>query len=730
MNLKAKKNYFLIIFFLSIFFCFNASYSKETLSSKKNNCFNDYNNSSTKNLEIKELNIEVNKSRKWFKNILNIYKAFSENDIINQKYKKNYKSNIDVDFINGEICNFKADIRVTGLSNFHFSKENFTSSLDIKLLNGHINNITKFKLLLPKSRSGDNEIFITTLLDELEFIVPKTFYVNTFINGKKQKYIFQEKLTKELLERYRLREGPIYVFSNNTKNYPMLKIENSSWIKLQKEKFISSSEGLSKLHNSYKIQKNNLIDINLDEFDNKKEFLSYNAIMIALNATHGLGIYNRSLYYDPTMKIFRPIYNDGKSKIVNDKNLNDNFFLQNLKEVDVIENSPYEIQKKIENIDAIKFSKKLANNGINLKPNEIISKLKLILKRLNYIQQQNEKIKIKVKNNRDDPKKQKHVFFNSINSLEICDHHDQNCFEERNIKEIFRSQKNLSSGNHIYRSLLKNDFKNINYHYYGNKKIIGESFRNFKQYEKINDFQIFINDQINLEIDYDKKIILISQIEKKGRAIISGKKISNWKINFAGHSMGNLANFNNLTGCLTFIDIEVINIEINTNNGICEDTVNFIRSHGTIKNYSSKNSLSDSLDLDYSEIKINNVEIQNAKNDCIDFSGGNYSINNGLFKFCGDKAISVGEGSFLNLHSIYVENSKFGLASKDGSTTLVDEIKIEKVETCLASYKKKQEFPGGFIEAQKFKCQNFRNNIQKDLFSKIMINKKEIQNIN
>ena len=119
---------------------------------------------------------------------------------------------------------------------------------------------------------------------------------------------------------------------------------------------------------------------------------------------------------------------------------------------------------------------------------------------------------------------------------------------------------------------------------------------------------------------------------------------------------------------------------------------NFIRSSGVIKNYSSNNSFSDSLDLDFSEIRIDNTLIENARNDCIDFSGGKYSIGKGLFKFCGDKGISVGERSSVEISYSFIENPNIGIASKDGSTIQLNEVNIQKVETCLASYKKNKNF--------------------------------------
>ena len=88
--------------------------------------------------------------------------------------------------------------------------------------------------MLPESRLGDNEIFNTTLF-EYGIIVPETFYVNTSINNTKQKFIFQT-LSKELIEKNKYREGPIYVHSNNHRDDIILKIENSKWIKDDLEK--------------------------------------------------------------------------------------------------------------------------------------------------------------------------------------------------------------------------------------------------------------------------------------------------------------------------------------------------------------------------------------------------------------------------------------------------------------------------------------------------------------
>ena len=118
--------------------------------------------------------------------------------------------------------------------------------------------------------------------------------------------------------------------------------------------------------------------------------------MIALNATHGLGIFNRALYYDPISKLFRPIYNDGKPLILNDKSLIDNHFSENFSKVNLIKNLTVKIKKKIENIYINKFKNQL-DRKISLNLEEIVSKLNLIIERLDYIKLQKEKSNITVK---------------------------------------------------------------------------------------------------------------------------------------------------------------------------------------------------------------------------------------------------------------------------------------------------------------------------------------------
>jgi hypothetical protein len=135
------------------------------------------------------------------------------------------------------------------------------------------------------------------------------------------------------------------------------------------------------------------------------------------------------------------------------------------------------------------------------------------------------------------------------------------------------------------------------------------------------------------------------------------------------------------------------------------------------------NSLSDGVDMDFSNITINNLKIENSLNDCIDFSYGKYFINKAIIKNCGDKGVSVGENSTLKINDIQVEDSNLGIVSKDSSKIKVDNASVISVDKCFVAYKKKQEFNGGLIEINNGTCQNYSEIQNTDIYSKIIIKK-------
>ena len=114
------------------------------------------------------------------------------------------------------------------------------------------------------------------------------------------------------------------------------------------------------------------------------------------------------------------------------------------------------------------------------------------------------------------------------------------------------------------------------------------------------------------------KLKKISFIQKDQSQIVLFKhgKIEDWEINFSGKKINNYKNVQNIfSGCINFYDIEFINVNIKIQNTSCEDSINFIRSSGYIKNLNVHEAKNDAVDFDFSNIKIDNVTVSKVSND-------------------------------------------------------------------------------------------------------------------
>ena len=123
--------------------------------------------------------------------------------------------------------------------------------------------------------------------------------------------------------------------------------------------------------------------------------------------------------------------------------------------------------------------------------------------------------------------------------------------------------------------------------------------------------------------------------------------------------------------------------------------------------------------------EVDNIKINSSHNDCVDFSAGIYKLNSLDLKDCSDKALSVGEKSFLTLNEIIAENADIGIASKDSSIVKLNNAYLKNLKTCVSAYNKKQEFNGGFIDIKKMECKNYNKKTDIDKHS-IIIKENEI----
>jgi hypothetical protein len=158
-----------------------------------------------------------------------------------------------------------------------------------------------------------------------------------------------------------------------------------------------------------------------------------------------------------------------------------------------------------------------------------------------------------------------------------------------------------------------------------------------------------------------------------------------------------------LTGSITLYESPVKFDQCSFNNNKSEDCLNIIRTNYSISNSSFLNVFRDALDSDYSTGQINNVYFNNSGNDCLDLSGSNVFADSIFIEYAGDKAISIGENSTIELNHITITNSKYGIVSKDKSKIYGGDINISKCEVALMAFQKKSEYGPGIIEVEDVK---------------------------
>ena len=258
------------------------------------------------------------------------------------------------------------------------------------------------------------------------------------------------------------------------------------------------------------------------------------------------------------------------------------------------------------------------------------------------------------------------------------------------------------------------------------KKIIKKNFLNGEMY---------FTENLLFQINENEKKIEIQQSEADDWILFSNLNLEEWKFSFNGKSTlndsetYNRMNNQGMTGCLNFYNVKFNNNKFDIQNGRCEDSLNIVNSFGKISKINIISAFSDALDIDFSNIFIEDVSIHRAGNDCVDFSGGNYEVNEFNLKNCGDKGVSIGEQSNIKIHNILVENANIGVASKDSSKSLINKAIIKKVETCLSSYNKKQEFFGSNLIVKNIDCKNYLTYKENDEFSNIIYDNDNLKKI-
>ena len=714
---------------------------------------------------IKKIEILIPKHKKWTKNLMKA--TFTDGPIL-QKYKKKFDANIKTYYKFGS-CLHQGRVRLHGDWKDHIDfleGGKFTQSLDVSLESGSIANFIKFKLLLPKTRNGSSEIIFTHLLRNLKFLAPKTSFVDVEVNGQTSLMLIQEKTEKELLEGMDVKEGPLfegdesYLFSNyrNYTHYDLIdislsKMTNMQWANSSHESASISLSAFSKLQHVYMdfaetgLANNYALD--WKSLSNGNDLLlskwaKYEILLFAAQASHGLIPHNRKFYFNSFYSAFEPIYYDGgprslvgewiriKPKFEYYPYLQENHFDELLYLLDNINLSNFIASMQEENILSDQSAKKIfkdLSSKINILKNEFndykdssiqknsgdsySSKRSLSTFKSNLKKLLPESIVLQIDTDTSSDK-----FFNT----KMCSISKNNCTNKFLLfsdlgnlleKKVLNKDVNNSFPTLFIVPGVKPNLQKIDNRYFANRSIHIQSSSSttvlFNSKQKIleielnnsQDWALFLNS--NLE---DIEIKTSSNFLKTVPYISDEKKI----------------NSRGLSGCISFYNSSFKRTKITSNHDTysCEDTINIINSSGNISEIKIIGSLSDGLDIDFSNISIDSLIVSNVGNDCADFSKGKYVLGYVHLSNCGDKGISIGEQSTISIQDLHVKNSYIGIASKDSSISSVQKSQISNTDICLDIFQKKQEFFGSMLFLDEYQCDSSK--VLKDTNSNIFYN--------
>ena len=108
-----------------------------------------------------------------------------------------------------------------------------------------------------------------------------------------------------------------------------------------------------------------------------------------------------------------------------------------------------------------------------------------------------------------------------------------------------------------------------------------------------------------------------------------------------------------------------------------EDALNLVSTTGSLENVEIKNTTSDCIDAEFSELEMDQVSVTNCGDDGLDLGTSKVKLANVKIDGTQDKGISVGQGSQVTATNIEIKHSPTGVAVKGASSFDQKNVKIE-----------------------------------------------------
>ncbi len=616
------------------------------------------------------------------------------NDIVNVKLRP--KGDREIHYLNLESMSYKIDVR---------GKRKFILGMEEMSLQKPVTRNFTWEILYHKLFREENLVSLN--------IIPVKLYRNGEYLGV---FVLEEGFGKELLEKQFRKEGPIIGINENLdQSFPNLTYEYYSE-KYWKSKFpdilIKSQNNLNFIKLNFEKE-----NFNLFEYFDLDLWAKFFALSDVLKMFHGTVTKSVKLYYNPTTGLFEPIPFDGHYQAG----------YQDFTFIDFIKDPKIDCGYACSNRNWYKLFFNVNNENF----------LKQYLYYLDmYSSNKYQDMIIDYKNN--NLQKINNFFYSEYQSSDriffkgVLPYY----FDISTLKKRSKKIKNkILKNNHLVSKKInyqrKFDFDNLNYLNINNSdKIIVQKGISILNNINVSDKDIFFEE--------DSVLILlgVNNILGQNRRInISGHGMLvqlNGQINIENVQFNNLKNIKldglNWSGAINIINSNLFIDSVTIKNNIGEDSINIVGSNSIIENFTVINSQSDAIDLDFGKIVFDKITCKNSGNDCFDTSGSIVKGNILKGENVSDKLGSFGEGSDIKIKNINGKNINIGLASKDGSKVLIDEISLSNYNIPLASYNKKFFFGKSLIEIRNLNSNNI--DLEKILvsdYNNVLINNKKYE---
>ena len=211
---------------------------------------------------------------------------------------------------------------------------------------------------------------------------------------------------------------------------------------------------------------------------------------------------------------------------------------------------------------------------------------------------------------------------------------------------------------------------------------------------------IFSRGRVLLDGNSERPIV-IKRLDPErawGGITITGSASNGSLIRFSNISGGSFAHKDNIvsSGMLSIYGVSGTRIENSTisANVLSDDTLHVVYGDATLSGVSFGDCFGDCIDFDYTNGDIDGLTIVNAGNDGIDFMTSSARLRNINIRTVGDKGLSIGELSRVDVSKLRVERATTGIAVKDRSTLSAANSSIHKTSVGIDLYSKNWRYGG------------------------------------